>query len=277
MITRISSKHSHVTRDLSKSFRDMTPAPGDRDFDKAKYTIIKNAVVSGKFYSYVWASCYCKETGTTYRINGKHGSHYFSNEAEQLGDNMVVVEHWATDTLAEVSDLYRQFDNMKQSRKTGDVLKSYVATSPVPNTPLPVAKSCLLGFSISEYGDQYHAIDQGTRATALLHDNTDFVQFVTQHYDWSSTKLFSKSAVAVVLYRSFRESPELAGAFWSAVKTGSGPDPKSPDRLLRDYLLSHKLKTGGKNSVEVSAMIKKCSTCWSQWKANLPTDKAEAA
>jgi len=274
MLRKLSQEIVPVTRELADQFVTLTPAPGDRGVKPAILAILDQAARASRIYPYTWATCYCRETGVTYRVNGKHGSTVFANRDVPLLDACITVARYEADTLAEVADLYKDFDRQESSRTSGDITRAYAGTEPrLADVPDYIVKRCTTGIAISIWGIHYPTHADAAKRSAEAMQHVDFILFAHRIMGGRSA-IFTKASTVAAMFEGFQESPCEAGTFWTAVREGTGIDPKSPDRKLRDYLLTRKIispnGTGQKKrgpSASQYEVLNRCLKEWHRWQA----------
>lgn len=262
---------------LAREFAEMLPCPNDRPVRKAILAMIDRAVTEGTFRSAVWASCYCKSTQQTYRINGKHTSTYLSGLETFPSGLDIYVERYEADTLEDVAKLYATFDSKQSSRNANDINRAFAATD-VDMVQLPhrMVSLCVTGMSYNLWEDSYSAHPPDERALLLL-DHKDFVLFVWDILSNTDSKHLWRGPVVAAMARTFAKCQRDARSFWEAVRDGSAPDNRSPDRLLERYLNRVSVNTGKgarslKDKVGSRELFVKCLHAWNAWRRGDSTD-----
>jgi hypothetical protein len=270
-----------VTKALAREYRDMDPAPHDRPLSKRRLDVYRAMVERDLFRPVTWAKAFCRETGGTYRVNGKHTSHLFA-DLDPLPELYVLEETYECETLEDVAKLYATFDSRMQSRNTSDINMSFAATVPA-----------LAGFSqktinTAVAGMTYHLDPSepwrkqpAERAETLL-EYADFVVWLNDLFlrgeeGELSGKHIRRQPVAAAMFGCWLKAKGPATEFWTAVRDETNPDPSSPSRKLARYLHQTIMKGG---SSSPNALVKSATArefyvrslhAWNAWRKGEPT------
>lgn len=184
-----------------------------------------------------WVSCFCKETGSTYRINGKHTSTVFSGH-EDLADLYAVVEHYEADTLEDVARLYGTFDSRTQVRNASEINRSFAGAMP-ELAPLNgrLLNAVVTGIAFEKWQQSYSAQQTAAERAEALFDHAPFALWVhgllgvsRQHYH------LNRSAVVAGMLATWKKARPESTVFWEAVRDETGAKPNLPDRALARFL-----------------------------------------
>jgi hypothetical protein len=137
------------------------------------------------------------------------------------------------------------------------------------------------GIAYVQFGDRYTTMPAADRAECLLDEhNKMFIRWVDKTI--GSQKLDAhmwRSPVVAAMNATFQKNKKDADAFWTLVRDGSGPNHKSPDRVLNKFLLTKYVnKAGGVTSRSAKAlaapreMYVKCLHAWNAWRKDTTTD-----
>lgn len=275
-------KSEPVTQSLAAKFRDMDPVPHDRPLNPKRLDAYRKMLAAGLFRPVQWATVHCHETGTTYRVNGKHTSNLFA-EYEHLPQTLhATIEHYHCDDLDDVARLYATFDSRTQVRTTADINRAFAAVDPdLCDVPIPVVNLCVTAICYARDGEQYAQRPAAERAECLLDDaNKSFITWVADVLAGSreNTGHMWRSPVVSAMYATFQKSKKASHEFWMAVRDGTGANHKSPDRVLSRFLLSKTVKRSvhknrGKGTIAgPREMYVKCLHAWNAWRRDTTTD-----
>jgi hypothetical protein len=275
-----------ATMAMAKEFVNMDPAPSDRPLSQRRLEVYTKLWQEGQFRPVVWASATCKETGGTYRVNGKHTSVMVAAQEKIPNDFFVTIERYSCDTLEDVARLYSTFDSKMQSRSTRDINASFAATLPELSE---VSVSCLSlavsGMSYATWMDPYTQIQSAERAELIL----EHPKFVVWLHDLignqrkakedgrQSAKHLNRAAVAAAMFKTWQKDLDDALIFWLAVRDETGTDRDHPDRRLARFLLntvrsdSRQFTQREKKSVSNREMFSKCLQAWNAWRQDKAT------
>ena len=211
---------------LAERFAKMEPAGGDRTIRQWRVKAYATAIINGTFRTCEWASVKCKETGKTYRVNGKHTSNALCEMNGSFPKSLyVIVEEYECDTLEDVARLYSTFDSKKSVRSSGDINQSFAASIPaLADMPRKIINLAVTGISLATYGiSGISQIDADVRAS-LLNDNANFVLWM---YEVLGSPVrgnahVMRGPVVAAMFKTYEKAKREAALFWSAVKDGSG-------------------------------------------------------
>ncbi len=275
-------KTHKVTKALARQFMEMDPAPHDRPLSERRLLVYERLFSQGSFRPCTWATATCKETGTTYRVNGKHTSTILSM-MEPLPEYYVTIEEYDCETLDDVARLYATFDSKMQSRTVGDINASFAATVPelreIAGRTINVSVS---GLSLHFWGRKASASRQPAERAELILEHSDFIKWLDKLFTSNLTKQERRSCqhlirmgVVAAMFGSWNKAKGPATEFWMAVRDETGREPTLPDRKLSRFLLSTTANRGigihrKKTASEHEFMIK-CIHAWNAWRKGVPT------
>lgn len=270
---------------LIREFTEMEPAPYDRPMSEKRLQVYERILKSGEFRPVTWASVVCAETGTTYRVNGKHTATLLSGfvKAEKpIPEFHVTVERYECETLNDVAKLYNTFDSNLSSRTTSDINAAFAATIPeLRETPLRLINLCVTALSSQKWSEaEIKKVPPAERAEELL-DNHDFVTWLSTILTNTSggasnvCKPLLRSAVVSAMVATYRRGPRIAQDFWTMVRDETAPNRDDPTRVLARFLLRAVMASGKgdtrseeKKIVGQREMYAKCIHAWNAWRNN---------
>jgi hypothetical protein len=277
----------NVTKKLAQEFATMDPAPHDRPLRESRMLVYERLLREGKFRPITWASAFCKETGGTYRVNGKHTSTMLSMWDEKV-DLFITVERYECETLDDVGRLYATFDSKMQSRTASDIYVSFAGCVPslaeIQHRTLVLAVTAMNlvivgGDSLKDKGSQ-----PADRAELLL-DNAPFVVWLQELVGKGSTIAnihLKRGAVVAAVFATYQRDSREALKFWTEVRDETAPKPDFPTRKLAKYLIMNFSRTK-KSPRQVGARISdreiyvKAIHAWNAWRKNEATNLAYVA
>lgn len=232
-------KTLRVTNKLAEQYVSMEAAPDDRPLSELRLRVYEKQAKEGAFRPVTWASAYCKETGGTYRVNGKHTSTLFAC-LDPLPELYAVLEVYSCDSLEDVARLYSTFDSKMQSRTVADINRSFAACVPqLSEISSKIINICVPAICYARVQDNYKTIQPAERAEELLlhHDFVVWVQGMLGR-DKRSCRHMLRMAVIAAMFATYQKHPKVASNFWSQVRDESGTTPDLPDRKLSRFLLT---------------------------------------
>lgn len=279
-----------ITRKLATEYALMQPAPGDRPLSERRNDLYKAFIKAKQFRSPEWAEAYCKETGLTYRVNGKHTSGVMSgwntDEDGPYPDLYATIAKYECDTLGDVAELYATFDSKHTTRSTTDI--NWMFASAVPELAT-ISKwtidRIVSGINFHPTKSTYAEKTAAQRAEVLLTE-TEFCVWMHEKLLESATaegtakrKMLMRSSVANAIYLTYKVNKADALEFWLAVRDETDPTPDMVTRKLARYLRTATLyrmrvttAREAKPVADIREMGAKCITAWNAWRKGDSSD-----
>jgi hypothetical protein len=268
-----------VTKPIAREFAEMDAPPQDRPLNERRLLIYRRMLANESFRPVSWARCYCKETGGTYRINGKHTSTLLAG-LESLPEFYAVIESYEAETLEDVARLYATFDSKTQSRTSNDINRAFAASVPeLAPLPAKLISVAVTGISYAKWLDAYSTHTAADRAELLL-DHTDFVlwlhDLIGGHKE--TYRHLYRGPVVAAMFQTWQKSHKDATTFWLAVRDETGEMPSLPDRRLAKWLstmyLSFGMGAAGPAYRRASSreFLVRCIHAWNAWRKGKTTD-----
>lgn len=266
------------TKAIVKEFAEMEPAPNDRVLRDSRMSFIKSEIDSSTFRVASFASCYCKETKKTYRVNGKHTSTVLcSLNGHFPKDLWAFVERYEADTVRDVADLYSTFDRRESLRTTNDINKAFAAANPeLCEIPTRILSLAVTGMSYHKWEGCYSQKPVDMRA-ALALDNPTFVLWIyflfTEGDEVRDRKFLKRGAVSAAMFATWGKSPKVAGQFWESVRDESIAQRDNPTRVLARYLREATIRSQrhAGHSASHHEMYVKCIHAWNAYRGGEST------
>lgn len=264
-----------VNRQVAKQMYEMPTVIQDRKLDEKRLRDHKSSLLDGSFRTPEWATCYCQETDTTYRVNGKHTSLLLST-IDPPSALYVTIQRYTADTYQDVVDLYLTFDRKIVSKRTADINRVVAVSLPgLENAPSTVVDVIVSGLAWHKWQERYPSIDPFVRACELR-SNVEFALFAACLLDSGKTRRpLLRQGVLAAMQETFIKNEDRALVFWTLVRDDTGPSPESPDRKLARFLLVTPVGNGG-GSIKAKVEKKKAATtreiyckaihAWNSWR-----------
>ena len=270
---------TRATKALATKFAEMETIPNDRDLSERRLMIYGRLFRAGLFRPVTWATCHCKQTGATYRVNGKHTSTMLSGMDDFSGDFYVVLEHYEADTLEDVAKLYSTFDSRDSVRTVRDINSSFSSVVPeLANIPAKTIGLAVSGMSYAKHQQAAWSIPPAERAEALL-DHVEFVVWLNElFYSRAECGFLMRVPVVAAIFLSYQRSRKDASRFWEAVRDQSSPRNDTPDRKIAKWLMQNSVNFGlGASKVESRKasnreFLVRCLHAWNAWRKGVQTD-----
>lgn len=239
----VSKTLKKLTPALVNEFHAMPVFPRDRAVKKVILSTLREAFRTGQYRGGEYASVKVKETGETYRVNGKHTGFVCTEWLEKgrpLPPVQMTVSHFECDTMEQAADLYQTFDPAKSARAKGDLIRAYAsATEELSQCKDALLKLCTPAIAYAEWGSNFknHSTQEQTH---LMIENASFVRWVKDIMDTKKEgQHLWRAPVVSAMLRTWCAGPEAATTFWEAVRDGT-EDKKSPEYKLKKWLETHK-------------------------------------
>lgn len=269
-----------VTKSLATQFANMETIPNDRPLSERRLMVYRKALEEGAFRPVTWSTCYCKETKSVYRVNGKHTSTLLSSYPT-IPDFYVTIERYAADTLKEVVELYNTFDSKNQSRTTRDINVSFAAVAPeLRDIPVSIISLIITGINYAELQERMYELQPPERAEKIL-DNIEFAVWLHEQLyrdNISNFKPLAKAGVTAAMFLTFNKSRQAATEFWLAVRDETGVSPNLPDRKLMKWisrsvaLNSSRKKVDASDRATTHEFMIKSLLAWNAWRKGGSTE-----
>lgn len=272
-------KTVRVTKQLARDFAEMDAPPQDRPLNERRLMVYRKMLANESFRPVAWATCRCKETGGTYRINGKHTSTLLSS-LETIPEFYAVVERYEAETLEDVARLYSTFDSKTQSRTASDINRAFAASVPeLAILPTSLISLAVTGISYATWQDAYSSRVPAERAELML-DHVDFVLWLNDMIGGKKEtyRHLYRGPVVSAIFLTWQKSRKDAQAFWLAVRDETGESPSLPDRRLAKWLSTMNISFGmhsqGPSSRRSTPreFFVRCLHAWNAWRKGQATD-----
>lgn len=272
-----------VTKALATEFRDMTPAPADRELSEQRLAAYRRALEMGLFRPTVdWCRAFVEETREHYRVNGKHTSTLLSQLDSIPSEMTACVSEYRCETMDDLAKLYATFDAQEQTRRAGDIYRIFAAIDPTTASMTSrVVSLCVSGVAFAKHGTRYAADTNAAGRAEYLLDGTvrQFASWLSEIVAKKGSKHVHRVAVVAAMFMTWSKCRKDATEFWTAVIEESGSTPSLPDRKLAKYLITHTVNSGSgarRNAVATRAepreVCVKAILAWNAFRAGTTTD-----
>lgn len=276
-------KNVRVTTALATEFRDMCPAPADRELSEQRLTAYRKAMEMGLFRPTVdWCRAYCEETKEHYRVNGKHTSTLLASLDAIPAEMTACISEYRCDSMDDVARLYSTFDAQEQTRRAGDIYRIFAAIDPTTSSMSSrVVALCVSGVAFFRHGSRYASETTAAGRAEYLLDGTvrQFVSWLSEIVAKKGSRHVHRVPVVAAMWATWSKCRKDATEFWSAVIDETGTSPTLPDRRLAKWLITHTVNSGGgarQNAVSTRAAPRevyvKSVIAWNAYRAGATTD-----
>lgn len=262
---------------LAKRFVEMARFPRDRELQENRLNFLRNEIKEGRFRGCEWSSCHVKETGETYRVNGKHTSKIFHEmfvAEETVPEITILVREYECDTMEEASQLFATFDAKVNSRSKSDVIRGFAVSNTATADLSPRLLNVLtaaVSYGVWQDGYRKHPV---TEQAALLIHNAEFVEWAKTILDHKAAKHMVRMSVVAAMLKTWEVDPEAANEFWTEIRDDSDAPKNAPQRVLYRYLQT--AKVGARDASErvgEREVLAKCLQAWNAYRDKESTVK----
>lgn len=268
-------KVERATKKLAKEYADMKQALFERPLRQSRVDYLLKEFEAGRACTCHWSIAYVEETGETYRVNGQHSSHVLAYVIDKTPNKLqVTISEYICETLRDLSDLYRTFDNPEAVRSMADTLRVDRAADgnlQAVSTGHLARMASGIALALNE-GQSAKGVSRKEKAD-LLHDNPQFVKFFAGIYTTpKECKHINRAPVIGAMFATWRKNKGESAIFWIRVRDGENLAKNDPAIMLRDFLMVTVAggSTGyvpGKRSVTYTDMYARCVTAWNAYRA----------
>lgn len=270
-----------LTAKLASQYATMDRFPRDREVKANLKAYLAKEIKEGRFRGAEWACCHVRETGVTYRMNGKHTStifHEMFEAGEDVPDTNILVREYACDTMEEASALFATFDAKQNSRSKADVIRGFaVADKATADMPPRLLSILTASVAYNTYGDKYRNLSPADQARLLLL-NTEFAGWVKDLIGTAKQcrefKHLVRLAVVASMQKTWETDADDATEFWTELRDDSDAPKNAPQRVLYRWLKDTKI--GARDVVErisEKEVMSKCLQAWNAWRKKENTVK----
>jgi len=280
-------KDAEIEKATKAGAKDTAETPayqGDCKLYDDHVTMLASEMEAGNFHVCIWA--FTTLGGKKYRINGKHTSlAMLGVAAEKLARIKVCRLQFTCDTAEDIAALYSTFDSMESSRKARDIYQMYAAgISDLRTLPSRVRDVAISGLALWKWDRNTSKHSAKERAQLLVEHGPAvvFVDSIFRDKDGNTAqdghRLLLRASVTAAMAATFSVSQRDARLFWTEVRDGSNPAPRSPSRVLQKWLLSSAVTMGrgagmrGRKQDSRRGMFVRCLHAWNAWREGTVTD-----
>lgn len=268
----ISTEQKPITRELAQWLYGLQPVPRERTIKPARLSQLKANFADGVIIPFRWV--YTTLNGVDYRANGQHTSYLFQNGTPVPPGAVCVLEHWASQSMDDVIQLWSVYDPQSSSRTKVELTANFQHSRPLltecRGRTVMLAQGALC---IEKFGFGYTNKVSIPQKLDCLRSGEDFVLWADAYM---SQPHMLRVGVVYAMLKTYRKDRDAASAFWKEVLEGTNPDPKSGSRQLQFFLLSTNADTGngarakGKPKAGWLEIATVGVTCWNYWRDSKP-------
>jgi hypothetical protein len=238
MFQLVKSEVKELTPKLALEFRDMEASPTERDLNGGRVKHLREKAEAGLLVTFHWSVA--NFNGKRLRMNGQHSSNMLCELNGKFPKGLKAhIDEYEVPGAEDLALLFRQFDDKKSGRSTGDVAGAYQGLYPeLRDVPKASAKLAIDGVS------WYRRTIDGTHpksgdgayemfAEKGLHP---FVLWIGDVFSIKTPEL-KRAQVISAMYATFIANEKVARTFWDKVARGGDEyNDTAPETVLDNWL-----------------------------------------
>jgi hypothetical protein len=234
----INSEVKTLTPELAQEFRDMEPSPTERDLNPGRVRHLKEKAEKGWLVTFHWGVA--RMGDRRMRMNGQHSSAMLSSLNGSFPDGLKVhLDEYEVGGFPGLANLFRQFDDRKSGRSTGDVAGAYQGLIPeLKNVPKPTAKLGAEGICWYLRTVEAAEATSGDGQYTLFNNSMyhPFLQWLGELFTIKTPEL-KRAQIVSAMYATFLANQEAAKTFWTTVARGGVEfEDDAPETTLDNWL-----------------------------------------
>jgi hypothetical protein len=236
----VKAEVKELTPEIAEYFRNLEPSPTERELNAARVKHLREKADAGQLITFQWSQV---QMGShTLRMNGQHSSNMLCalNGAFPKGLK-VHLDTYEADTEGDLAILFRQFDDRKSSRTSGDVAGAYQGLhSEVRDVPRAPAKLAIDGVAWFKREIDHEAVPSGDdRYQMFARQNLHgFIRWIGDLFSIKTPEL-KRQTIVTAMYGTFVANEATAKQFWSEVARGGVEyEEAAPQTVLDGWLKS---------------------------------------
>lgn len=238
----LKSEVKPLTRDLAEAFRTMEPSPTERDLNPSRLKHLREKADAGQLVSFHWARA--KMGNKLLRVNGQHSSNMLCDLNGSFPDGLFVhLDEYEVDGPAGLGLLFRQFDDRKSGRSSGDVSGAFQNLEPaLQGANKRIAKLAIDGYAWYARTLEGIPVPSGDAVYSLFNEQRlhPFVLWLNDVFSMKTPEM-ARVPVVAAMYATFIANETEARQFWSQVAAGGKEyEDNAPSTILDNWLKSAK-------------------------------------
>lgn len=229
-----------LTPDFAQTFHTLEPSPTERELNPSRMKHLQEKASAKQLITFHWAKA--RFQNRWIRVNGQHSSRMLvdlqENGAFPVGLKVHLDEYDVSDSHG-LALLFRQFDDRKSGRSSGDVAGAYQNIVPeLHEVPRKIGKLAVEGVTWHRKNVQKAPCPRGDEQYTLFHEFAlhDFIKWMGDLFSMKTPEMKSQAVVAA-MYASFDAHPTEARKFWESVARGGAEyEENAPATVLDEWL-----------------------------------------
>lgn len=234
----IKSESKPLTPELAKQFSEMEPSPTERDLSPARMKHLRDKADRGLLVTFNWAIA--KLGDKQMRMNGQHSSALLSQMNGDMPAGLTVhLDEYSVESPEGLAMLFRQFDDRKSGRTTGDVAGAYQGLFPdLQPLPKAVAKLGVEGVAWYRRMIEGAAVPSSDDVYVMFNEPGlhPFLLWMGELFSIKTPEL-RRPPIAAAMYATFIKNETEARTFWDDVARGGVEfNDDAPQTVLDEWL-----------------------------------------
>jgi hypothetical protein len=234
----VKSEVKDLTPQLAQEFRDMEPSPTERDLNAGRVKHLREKAKSGNLVTFHWSIA--KLHGKRVRMNGQHSSNMLCDLNGKFPEGLKAhIDEYEVDNEEGLALLFRQFDDKKSGRSTGDVAGAYQGLyAPIRGVSKGAAKLAVDGIAWYRHMIEGVTVPKGDSAYELfgvpaLHP---FICWIGEIFSIKTPEL-KRAQIVSAMHATFNANEKAARPFWDKVARGGDEyNDTAPETMLDNWL-----------------------------------------
>jgi len=255
-----------LTKQLADQFRDMDPAPTERQVNPARLKYLHEKVTHGLGIPFLWVTA--KLGDKVYRINGQHSSKVLADLDGSFPDDLkVLLARYTVPDMEGLITLYRQFDDRKSGRSAADIACAYQGGWPeLKDIPHPIAKMGIEGVSWHRRLVEGVPVPPGDEVYSLFQEQGlwPFLHWLGEVFTIKTPEM-KRVQVVSAMHATFNASETESRTFWAAVARGGNEfEENAPATILDSWLKT--LKENPPDNFKPGNLYQGCIYAWNAFR-----------
>jgi hypothetical protein len=242
--TLVESKCVDMTPKLAEEFRDLEPSPTERELDAKRIKHLEAKARDGLLVTFHWAKAHLK--GRELRMNGQHSSNMLCGLNGNFPKGLKChLDSYKVDDERDLALLFRQFDDRKSSRSSGDVAGAYQCLyKELASVPKKSAKLAIDGIAWWTSIVVGAPVPGGDERYTWFNREKDwpFIQWLGELLSMKTPEL-AKPPIVAAMYATWETNQDKCKEFWTQVARGGDEyDDNSASHVLDEWYRKAKSK-----------------------------------
>jgi len=268
MFQLIKSEVKPLTMKLAQEFRDLEPSPTERELNPARVRHLKEKAEAGHLVNFNWATA--KIGNKRVRINGQHSSTMLVDLNGAFPENLKVhLDEYEVQDADGLALLFRQFDDRKSGRSTGDVAGAYQGLyAPLHGVPKPTAKLGIDGVAWWKRHVEGLPVPSGDDVYTLFAEGGlhPFLLWLGEIFTIKTPEL-RRPPIVAAMYATFIASETNAKTYWAEVARGGVEyEDGHPTTVLDAWLKSFKEEKNPNVQMKPANYYQGCIYAWNAYR-----------